>query len=65
MADQTHGPQYDPVNDPDGLAGFVDRRHARVVRAIQRGRHSRIPTWVLALTLGLIIAAWVAFIALG
>ena len=65
MADQSHGPQYDPVNDPDDLAGFVDRRHARVVHAIQRGRQSRIPTWVLALTLALIIAAWVVFIALG
>ena len=65
MADQSHGPLYDPANDPDDLAGFVDRRHARVVRGIQRGRQSRIPTWVLALTLALIIAGWVAFIIVG
>ena len=65
MADQSHGPQYDPVNDPDDMVGFVDRRHERVVHAILRGRRSRIPTWVLALTLGLIIAAWVVFIVLG
>jgi hypothetical protein len=65
VADQ-HGPhaQRDPYN-PNEPADFVDRRHERVYRSVMRSRQSRIPTWVYAVTLAALVAAWVVWIALG
>jgi hypothetical protein len=51
--------------DPDDPNDFIDRRHGRVQRDVARSRRSRVPTWVYALTLAVVVGAWVAFITLG
>jgi hypothetical protein len=59
----------DPYNrdpsDPDEPSDFVDRRHERVHRSVQRSRQSKVPTWVYAVTLAILIAAWIYWIAIG
>jgi hypothetical protein len=40
-------------------------RAERIRRDIERGRNSPIPTWMLAVTLGVLVAAWVLWIVLG
>jgi len=49
-------------HEPDA---FIDRRHERVYRSVQRSRQSKIPTWVYAVALALLVAAWIYWIAIG
>ena len=44
--------------------GWVQNRRRKVVEEIERNRRGdyRIPTWVLAIALGTIVATWVAVI---
>jgi hypothetical protein len=60
----------DPPDEPrertfdDVLRGRIDRRRERVraqVRRAREGNH-KIPTWVLALILGLLLAGWLYLI---
>jgi hypothetical protein len=51
---------------PYGYVGYQrPSRHERILRDIERSRNSRIPTWVLALTLSAIIVSWIVFVALA
>ncbi len=34
-------------------------------RSVQRSRQSKIPTWVYAVTLAILVAAWIYWIAIG
>jgi hypothetical protein len=44
--------------------GMVERRKQRIADEIARNRRGghRVPTWVLALILGVFLAAWIALI---
>ena len=52
--------------DLDGL-GFWQRRRERMVAEIERNRAGghRVPTWVMALALVAMLAAWAAVIVLS
>jgi hypothetical protein len=46
------------------LARWVEYRRARVEAELERSRNSRVPTWAMALFLGVFVAAWIAYVAL-
>jgi hypothetical protein len=53
----------DPV-PPHG--SWIDRRRAKIVEEIQRNRRGdyRVPTWVLAVLLVMVVTGWVALVVL-
>jgi hypothetical protein len=64
-------PGRQPPEEPEpiGVMGFFGRprtsRREKIRREIERGRQSRIPTWVLVVTLVAFVAAWALLIAYG
>jgi hypothetical protein len=48
----------------DVLRGRIDRRRERIRSQVQRNRQGnhKIPTWVLAVLLGLLLAGWLYLI---
>ncbi|HEY3009123.1 MAG TPA: hypothetical protein VGJ63_13815 [Micromonosporaceae bacterium] len=62
-------PEHDPVErDPTEVRrGWVNKRRENVVAEIQRNRRGeyRVPTWVLALTLVLLVGGWTLLIVLS
>ncbi|MGE5830407.1 MAG: hypothetical protein ACM30G_18875 [Micromonosporaceae bacterium] len=70
---QRHAPRDEPEKPPQpmpgspawpGRVGWVQNRRRKVVEEIERNRRGeyRIPTWVLAIALGMIVATWAAVI---
>jgi hypothetical protein len=60
--------KYRPELLPDGSRlGRFERRRERIVAEIQRNRRGeyRVPTWVLAATLLLLLAGWLVLIVLS
>jgi hypothetical protein len=57
-------PGYTPA---EARRSWVDRRRERIVAEIQRNRRGeyRVPTWVLAVILLAVIAAWALLIVLS
>ncbi len=56
---------FDPANPEGPDEGFVDRRHERVARGVQRSRRGFIPTWVYAVILAVLVGAWIWWVATG
>lgn len=57
-----------PERTPEQVrVGWVQRRREKVVAEIERNRRGeyKVPTWVLALALVLLVAGWAAVIALS
>ncbi|MFB9236365.1 hypothetical protein ACFFWC_12525 [Plantactinospora siamensis] len=60
----------DPDRDRDPAStrqNWVDRRRNKIADEIARNRRGeyRVPTWVMALALVLIVGAWIALIVLS
>ncbi|MDR7274574.1 hypothetical protein [Catenuloplanes atrovinosus] len=55
-----------PEHERPGLNRF-ERRRERIVAEVQANRRGeyRVPTWVYATILGLIVAGWVIFVIVG
>ncbi|BCB77114.1 hypothetical protein GCM10022251_57930 [Phytohabitans flavus] len=53
----------DPSSEPR-KPSMVERRKQKIAEEIARNRRGehRVPTWVLALILGVILAGWVALV---
>jgi hypothetical protein len=63
-----HPPGGKPERTPeDVLWHRVERRRERVRSQVQRARNGehKVPTWVLAVVLGLILAGWLYLIIFG
>lgn len=50
---------------PGPLGRWAARRRARVRAELDRSEDSRVPTWVLALALAVLVAGWLALVALA
>jgi hypothetical protein len=52
---------------PEDVRGRVDRRRDKIVAEIERNRRGehRVPTWVLALVLVMLVAAIAVFVIFG
>ncbi|HEV2087367.1 MAG TPA: hypothetical protein VGR21_03535 [Cryptosporangiaceae bacterium] len=48
----------------DRLYRQFERRQERVYRGVVKGRQSRIPTWVLAVSLLAVLVTWALFVIL-
>ncbi len=48
----------------DRLYRQLERRQERVYRGVVKGRQSKVPTWVLAVTLLAVLVAWALFVVL-
>jgi hypothetical protein len=60
------------MTDPDPLderrrPGLIERRKQKIADEIARNRRGEytVPTWVLALILGVFLAAWIGLIVLS
>ena len=69
MSDQPGRPPAEPRERTaeDVLWGRVERRRARIRAEIHRNRAGghRIPTWVLAVVLGLVLVGWLYLVLTG
>jgi hypothetical protein len=65
VTEQRSAPETEPAAPPK--PGFWQRRRDRYVAEIQRNRAGdhRIPTWVLALALAAMLAAWAGVVLLA
>ncbi|BCB91417.1 hypothetical protein [Phytohabitans suffuscus] len=54
----------DPTPDQRRRPGMIERRKQKIAEEIARNRRGghTVPTWVLALLLGLFLAAWIGLI---
>jgi hypothetical protein len=72
-----HAPQDEPdrrgsriePGRPDwtGRVGWIQKRREKVVAEIERNRRGeyRVPTWVLAVALAVVVLGWAALIIFG
>lgn len=73
MTSQQHPDDHDRPGVPRGYTqggarvGWAQRRREKVVAEIQRNRRGeyRVPTWVLALLLVLLVGGWLALVLLS
>lgn len=58
-------PTREPERVPDELRmGYFERRRAKIRAEIERNRRGeyKVPTWVLAVALGAVVAIWLVLI---
>jgi len=66
-----HAPDDTPrepgQSNPLVRQGWIQRRREKVVAEIERNRRGdyKVPTWVLAVALAVVVLAWVALIIFG
>ncbi len=65
MHDQRPGQPQEPDDQRGMFDGLWASRHDRIQREIERNRQSLVPTWVYAVTLGVLVLAWILWIILG
>ena len=56
----------DPTSEPR-KPGLVERRKQKIAEEIARNRRGeyRVPTWLMALALGVFVAAWIILVVVS